>query len=751
MAWDDVSVRDSTAMFANDEQCQSLLRVEGMHCAACALTVERSVMKVPGVKQVNVSAASGTARVQWQPGVAKLSAIAQAVNDAGYTPYPMMQARAQDEHKKAERQELWRLFVAGFCMMQVMMYALPIYQATPGDMTQDINGLMRWASWVLSLPVLFFSASPFFRQAWSDIKQLRAGMDVPVALGILITFFVSTLATFNPQGVMGQEVYFDSLTMFVFFLLCGRYIEARARRRTAGALQALMQRMPHSVVRFKNANQWQQHNETEAVPQAQLRMGDVLRIVAGQALPADGELLSVAARLDEALLTGESKPQFRTLGERLLAGSLNKGEPLVMRVTALAEQTRYSQIVQLMQRASTDKPRIARLADRLAGPFVMAVLLAAAFAAIAWWFIEPSRAALVAATVLIVTCPCALSLATPAAMLAAAGNLARRGVLVQSLQALETLAQVDQIVFDKTGTLTHDALRVDAIEVLQVISEAELQGLMQRALVIAQQSSHPVSRAIAAHLSQLDIDAKRALPSLKLHQAQELAGQGMQAQFEEDDARSIWRLGSASYTQYQPQASETAVLCILARDDIPLLKFSLQEAVRADAFNALQQLSAQRVAVSLLSGDRGKAVEAIASRLGISHAKAGCTPEQKLEVISQAQMQGHMVAMVGDGINDAPVLAKANVAFTLGDAADIARAKSDFVVLNGRVSEVVHAHRLALRTMHIVKQNLAWAALYNAICIPLALLGFLPAWLAGLGMACSSLLVVGNALRLTRD
>lgn len=740
VAWDDTHVQQqSTQLSAIRGHAETVMRIEGMHCAACALSIEKELTALLGVQSARVSAASGTARVIWQPVLVPLSRIAQTVVNAGYTPYPMAHARSQSERVKQQRLELWRLFVAGFCMMQVMMYSVPMYLAAAGEITVDISNLLRWAQWMLTLPVLLFSAAPFFKQAWADVSHRRVGMDVPVALGIVITFVVSSIATFNPLGVLGHEVYFDSLTMFVFFLLCGRYIEARARSKTAGALEALMQRMPRSVERFMG--DWRLE-QTRKVPQSQLIAGDVVRIASGQAFVGDGEVLQGQAQVDEALLTGESRAQLRGIGDAVLAGSVNKGQAVIVRLTRLGEMTRYAQIVQLMQRAATDKPAIARLADRIAGPFVVLVVLAALAAGIVWWWIDPTRAALIAATVLIVTCPCALSLATPAAMLAAAGNLANKGVLVQRLQAFETLARVDLVVFDKTGTLTQDQLNVRSVASLNFMTPEELEKAMARARAMAKQSLHPVARALAHHALQNDVSIGR------ITDLYEEPGKGIRALFD-DDAQE-WRLGSYEFTG-AASPSDDALSCFVSRGGVPIVRVWLDEAVRCDAAQAVKALRSAGAALALLSGDRELAVQRVARELNITNVHASSSPEEKLQYLSGQQQQGHIVAMVGDGINDAPVLAKANVSFALGDAADIARAQADFVVLSGRVSDVAYAQALARRTLRIVKQNLAWAAAYNTLCIPLALMGLMPAWLAGLGMASSSLLVVGNALRLTHQ
>ncbi|MDX9952148.1 MAG: HAD-IC family P-type ATPase, partial [Methylophilaceae bacterium] len=409
----------------------SHLVIEGMHCAACANTVERALKSVPGVLQAEVNGVTGRAAVKWSAGITRPSDWVAAVNRAGYGAVPASDAEALAVRKKAQRLALWRWLVAGFCMMQVMMYAAPIYVAEPGDMTPDILHLLRWASWVLTLPVMLFSCGPFFENAWRDVRQRQVSMDLPVSLGILIMFIASSIATFWPQGWWADEVYFDSITMFVFFLLTGRWLETRLRNKTAGALDDLMRRLPESVERQLADGSF------ERVSVRRLRQGDILRILPGEAFPADGELIHGETLADEALLTGESKPVKKTLHAELIAGSHNLASAILMRVSHVGADTRYAQIVAMMEQAATDKPRLAILADRIARPFLIFVLLASIAAIAYWWQTDPARGLMAAVAVLVVTCPCALSLATPAAMLASAGALARRGVLTRRLQALE--------------------------------------------------------------------------------------------------------------------------------------------------------------------------------------------------------------------------------------------------------------------------------------------------------------------------
>lgn len=717
---------------------ESSVIIEGMHCAACALTLERALLAVPGVASAQVSAASHRARVIWSAERVQPSGWMQAIKKTGYQVLPANDAFASERRRRESRQALWRWLVAGLCMMQVMMYALPAYVARPGDMTPDAAGLLRWASWVLTLPVMLFSCGPFFASALRDVLHRRISMDLPVALGIAVTFAVSSMGTFDAAGIFGREVYFDSLTMFVFFLLTGRWLELRLRDRTAGALEALMNRLPDSVQRRCPDGRF------ERVAVRRLTAGDVVRVLPGESFPADGVLTQGQTLADEALLTGESRPVPRCAGERVMAGSHNLSAAVQMRVEHTGEGTRFAQIVALMQSASLDKPALARLADRIARPFLVAVLLAAAGACLFWWPRDPGHALMVAVAVLIVTCPCALSLATPAAMLAAAGALARRGVLVRRLQALEALAGIDTVVFDKTGTLTSDAMVLCATRTRDGVSEAWALGM---AGALAQHSLHPVSRALAAAgLAHAQIGEWVA------DSVDEVAGRGLSGPVRRGaGAAAAWlRLGSASFCGVQVPAVQALHACL--SDGLGwLATFELTEAVRPDVQAMLQALRADGIDVCLLSGDTPLAVARLAARVGIEQARGGCSPSGKLAFLREAQRRGRKVAMVGDGLNDGPVLAGAHASFAFGQAVPLAQAQADFVVMGDRLEPVAQTLRLARRTMRVVRQNLAWAAIYNAVCIPLAVLGWLPAWLAGLGMALSSLIVVLNALRLSSD
>ncbi|MEP7283166.1 MAG: heavy metal translocating P-type ATPase [Rubrivivax sp.] len=711
----------------------SSLQLSGMTCAACAGLIRHALLDVDGVRQVDVSAASQRARVRWDPECTRASTLVAAVRSAGYDAAPDAAAPARALRLAEQRRAIWRLFVAGICMMQVMMLVTPSYVAGPGELAPDLRQLLNWGAWLLTLPVVLFSAGPFFGGAVRALRQRRIAMDVPVAFGIGLAFVASTAATFDPGGLFGAETYFDSVTMFVTFLLAARLFEVRARHRAQQDIEATTAALPPAA--------WRETVDggTECISVQRLRPGDVVRVPHGEAFPADGRLIEGRAQADESLLTGEAAAVDKAAGDELVAGSVNRGAPVRMRVERVGADTRFEAIVAMMRDALTQRPAAARLADRIAAPFLWTVLLLAAGSAAVWSLIDPARAPAVAVAVLIVTCPCALSLAAPAALVAAAGGLARRGVLLQRLDALEPLARLQHLFVDKTGTLTEAP--VGAVGV-RVAPEALLDAsdALATAAALARWSTHPVARAIAA--------ASPSVPSASaLHDVEELAGRGMTGR---DGAGHHWSLGGAGDAALPDWAR--GARSVLRRDDALVAAFDTDERLRAGAVAALVALRAEGVELTLLSGDNAPRVQALAHQLGLAPTQtiAGARPADKLAALVAAQRGGTVVGMVGDGVNDAPVLARADVSLAMGQGALIARAQADAVIVSGDWADFDRARSTARRTLAIVRQNLAWAAGYNLVALPLAMSGWLPPWAAGLGMALSSLLVVANAARAAR-
>jgi Cu2+-exporting ATPase len=766
------------------------LRLSGLHCAGCAASVEAALRSDAAVRDVSVSHASQSARVRFDSQRTNLNALLQVVRSAGYGA-ALDEADAARELRRSEsRLALWRAFVAAFCGMQVMMLALPGYVAEAGDIAPDLTRLLDWGAWLLTVPVLLFSAAPFFSGAWRSLQVRRIGMDVPVALGISVAFIASSGAALNPAGPFGHEVYFDSLTMFISFLLIGRWIEMRMRHWAAEALEAATGVMPQTALRLGA------DGLSEAVPIDQLRVSDILRIAVGEAFPADGVVIEGRSHVDESLLSGESKPVPKLPGMSVIGGSINLGAPVMMRVERCGADTRYEAIVGLMRDAATQRPASARWADRWAGPFLWVVLLLAGLGALVWSFIDPQRAVWVAVSVLVVTCPCALSLATPSALLAAAQALARRGVLLRRIDALEPLAAMQRLFLDKTGTLTTQRPRLARIERLPVCADLTEPELLRLAASLGAWSHHPLSMALC-----------EAAPPDRRAQAwrdvREQAGAGVEAI---DVLGQRWRLGNARwvlgaagvvallrvgdsadvdsanvdsanvdsanvdsanvdsadvdsadvdsadvFSGESPRASAAqGVRVSLGREGAVLAHFIFDETLADGVAQALAALRADGIALTLLSGDAPARVQRLARRLEIDATQAigGATPERKLLEIEAAQARGESVGMIGDGVNDAPVLARADVSLAMGEGALLARASADAVIVSNRLADVVQARAMAKRTLRVIAQNIAWAATYNAVCVPLALFGLLPPWAAGLGMAASSLLVVGNSLRL---
>lgn len=739
------------------------LGLSGMYCAACAITIEDALRKVPGVTEVQVQATSQRARILVNPAAVKLSELVAAVQDAGYRAWPDAAARAGHERLRERRVLMWRLSVAAFCMMQVMMITWPQYVAGQDEIPADLWNLMNWACWVLSLPVMLFSCGPFLQGAWRAARRGRVSMDTPVSLGILGTFIVSTGVTFGNQDLFGHEAYFDSLTMFVTFLLAGRWLESRARERVTQSLESMCVRLPEAVERAVNAEEDLATVASESTPLSSLRHGDRVRVAVGQAFPADGQILAGETEVDESLLTGESRAVPRQVGQMVVAGSLNMSAPVWMAIERLGPDTRYQQIVSLVHQAMTEKPGWMRFADRMAAPFLWGVILLAAGGALAWQWIDPSKSVWVAVSVLVVTCPCALSLAAPSALLAAAGAMARKGLLVRRLDALEALAEIDQVYFDKTGTLTEGELSIVSlatpqgrIAAAQGLPAAQIEhwGL---AAALASYSQHPLSRSLVKAAQDAG-----GWPATSWVDVREQAGKGVQAT---DAQGRVWRLGllswvlpaAAAEAGWWTQDSDARVWMAAIDDTGTLVPetvtgFVFDEVFRAEARPTVQRLRELGCQSALLSGDQASRVHAAARLLGQGEdmvvAQAQATPEDKLNVIARIQAEGHRVAVVGDGINDAPVLAKADVSVALDQGAALAQSQADLIILGGRLLGLPEAVVISRQAMRIVRQNLAWAAIYNASCIPLALAGLMPPWLAGLGMALSSLGVVLNALRL---
>jgi len=716
---------------------EATLILEGITCAACIWLNERHLSRLPGVLAAEVNYTTRRARVRWDLRRVKLSEILAQVALIGYRAWPATSAAAEETRKRETRAALWRIFVAGFGMMQVMMYALPAYLASDGTMSEDIRLLMRLASLVLTIPVVFYSAAPFFRSAWRDLRQRRLGMDVPVALGIGVAFIASVVATFTG----GAEVYFDSITMFVFFLLCGRYLEMRARQKAAASLEYLDKALPLAAHRL---SAYPGSMASEEIPAVNLRRGDLVLVRPGESFPADGSIVEGDTESDESLLSGESRPVRKCAGAEVAGGAVNRLSPVVVQVERVGEETRVSAIRRLVERAGTQRPRITERTDRIAGWFVAAVILVAASSALYWLRVDATRALWVAVAVLVVTCPCALSLATPAALAVAVGRLARRGVVATRSHALETLAEATHVVFDKTGTLTEGQLVLNATHCMASVPRERCVAL---AAALETGSEHPAAAALLIIAPPAETGAVADLHNVP--------GAGIEASI----AGTRYRIGTYAFVSALAGApgsgpvaeNRMATRVWLGREHEWLACFDFADRVRPEAEPVVQRLRDAGRQVVILSGDTLPAVQAVAQHLGVESYAAGLSPEDKQARVQALQQAGACVAMVGDGVNDAPVLAQAQLSIAMGSGAVMSQAQADMVLLSGRLHGLLDALDIANRTRSIVRQNLAWALGYNVVALPLAAAGLVTPWMAGIGMASSSLLVVLNALRPMRS
>jgi Cu2+-exporting ATPase len=739
-------VQQTFVRAANDGTKEAALMLENITCAACVWLIEKRIGSLPGVRSAEINYATRRARVTWDDQRTRLSAILQAIADIGYGAQPYDAARSDEIYRTERRRALLRLFVAGFGSMQVMMTASAVYFAD-GDMTSDIEMLMRSASFVLTAPVVFYSAGPFFRNAWRDLRSSRVGMDVPVAFAIAVAFAASVWATLTGAG----EVYYDSIAMFVFLLLTARYLQSGAQAKAAQAVEQLARLIPAIAERVPG---FPATRSTEPVAVAQLRPGDHVLVRAGSPIPADGRVVEGASRVDEALLTGESRPVVKGAGDVLIGGAVNVASPLVMRVEHVGQHTVLSAIVRLLDRALAEKPRITQLADRVAQHFLLVLLVVVAIAGAIWTMIDPGSAVWIIVSMLVVACPCALSLATPTAITAATGQLAQRGVLLTRGDTLETLAHATHFVFDKTGTLTHgryELLDVKVVDVTTGPADEQRKQCLAWAAALEATSEHPIANALrdaapqggVVHASNVvnhpgaGVEGCIQDRRLRIGSAAfvaELAGDAPPGMMNAADSASIVALGQ------EASGSTSGWLAV----------FSLGDPIRDEAGAVIRELLDRGKMVSLVSGDRPEVVQHVAKELGIPHTIADARPQDKLDYVLHQQAVGDAIVMVGDGVNDAPVLAAASVSIAVGRSTDVARASADAVLLKDKLRGVVDAVDAAGRTVTVIRQNLAWAFAYNFAALPLAALGYVTPWMAGVGMALSSLLVVTNALRLTR-
>lgn len=737
LMFDHAEFQKSFVRELGEHEREASLILEGITCSACVWLNERHIGQLPGVTGVDVNYATRRARVRWDTSRIKLSDILSAITAIGYRAYPYDAAKHEELAKKERREALWRVWVAGFGMMQVMMYAIPVYIAGEGEMPMDIETLIRWASLVLTLPVVLYSSSPFFKGAWRDLKLRRVGMDVPVALGIGVAFVASVWATVTQTG----EVYFDSVAMFVFFLLGGRYLEMTARQKAVSVSEALAKLLPAFCQRLLG---FPGNREPEQVVVSDLRPGDVVLVRPGDTIPADGRVLEGHSNANEALLTGESRPVAKQSGDSVTGGSINMESPLFIQVEQVGEATRLSAIIRLMERAAAEKPRIVEMADRIAQWFVACLLFFAVLVALGWYLVDPSRALWITVSVLVVTCPCALALATPISLTVAAGALAKDGLLVTRGHAVETLARATHFVFDKTGTLTKGEMCLQEV----AVQRGERLEVLSLAAALERASEHPLALAI-----------RRGVEGGELPTAEDVrteAGMGLEGVVSgrclrigrPDYVAALAGAGAVPWPEGWQESGDTVVA--LGDQEGVLAFFRIGDELRQEARELVADLQAAGRQVILMSGDAEAVAQRVGRSLGIADVRAAMSPQAKRDAVLALQEAGAVVAMVGDGVNDAPVLAQAQVSVAMGAGSQLARTQADLLLLSENLEYLRRGVRRSRFSMQVIRQNLLWSFSYNFLALPLAALGHVTPWAAGIGMSASSLLVVMNALRIQR-
>lgn len=723
---------------------EAVLMLGGITCAACVWLIEQQLLRTDGIVRIDLNYSTHRCRVVWEDGKIRLSDILLKIRQTGYTAAPYDAQKIEAANQKERKQYIVRLAVAGLGMMQTMMFALPTY-LYGGDIEPDFLQILHWGGFLMVLPVVFYCAVPFYQGTLRDLKNRRVGMDTPITVAIIMTFIagVYSLAT-----NAGQGMYFESIAMLLFFLLGGRFMEQIARRKAGDAAERLVKLIPAFCHHMPDYPDTQETCEAAVV---KLKVGDIVMVKPGETVPVDGTVVEGSSAVNEAMLTGESLPVAKMPSEKVTAGTLNTQSPLIIRTDRTGSSTRLSHIVRLLDRALAQKPRTAELAEQYASTFVFGELLLAVPVFIGWMFYADAHTALwITVALLVITCPCALSLATPTALAASTGALAREGILISGKQTLETLAQTTDIIFDKTGTLTRGNPTVSRISLLSGIDEAFVLAVAQ---ALEQQSEHPLARAILNHRV-----SDGMIPDIRVGQRLNHVGEGVGAQLTVNGETQVWALGRAAYVAkiageppQDEQSSESGSAVYLGNQLGFQAVFYLQDPLKEGAEEVVRKLKRQHLTLHLLSGDRETAVAETARALGIAHYRAQAMPEDKLEYVKALQKEGKKVLMIGDGINDAPVLAQADTSAAVAGGTDIARDGADIVLLNEDLNTVPHMLAQAGRTRQIIRQNLSWASAYNIIAVPLAVLGYVQPWIAALGMSFSSLVVLGNAMRLHKQ
>jgi len=709
-----------------------ILTVENVTCAACAWLIERKLATLSGIEQSNVNTSSARLTLKWQSEHLKLSDILLALAQVGYKAYPFKADVAERNEVAATKSYLRRLVVAGLATMQVMMFAMASYFDVIGSLSDNLNEYFRYISLLISLPVVFYASNPFYKNALSALFAKRLNMDVPVSIAILLAFAASAYATITQQG----DIYFESVCMFAFFLLLGRYLEQLTKRKAAQNSSNLLKLIPSTATLISPDNNDQKYQQ---VPAKTLKCDQYVLIKPGEIIPADGIVTKGTTQCNEAILTGEQLPIHKTLGDWVFASTINHDQTIEVQVKQERSDQLISKIIALQEQATLDKPKLATLADKLSQYVVISILFLSGLTYLGWWLVDSNHALWSALAVLVATCPCALSLATPSAYTAATSQLQQLGLLVKQGNSLDVLTQLTHICFDKTGTLTTGSFVIKDCD--SIIDRQTTLGIIA---AIESQSTHPIANAFKPYFNS----------EFTVNDGENFQGGGLSAIVNGQQ----YYLGSYEFIGQRADISTTInikntndVVIYLATKDELVATLSLNDDIRSHSNEFIAQLQSSGITTTLLTGDNSKNANYVAQQLNINHVKQGQSPQDKLSYLKSLQNNNAIVAMFGDGVNDAPVLSQAHLSFAMNNGADIAKSSADIVLLHDDLSKVASAISLAKKTKRIITQNFCWALGYNLTAVPFAIVGLLPPYLAAIGMSLSSIIVVSNSLRLLKD
>ena len=694
------------------------LSLEGVSCAACAWLIEKQVSSQDGVYGIRVNTTTNRALLSWDNTKTKLSELLSAIHTLGYKAAPFEADQQEAAYHRSMKNYLYRLGVAGLATMQVMMLAVALYLEVFGNLEPEFKHYFRWVSLIFATPVLLYSALPFYINAWRSIKGRTLGMDVPVSIALLFAYVASLVATVTEQG----EVFFESISMFTFFLLLGRFLEMRARRKAAAASGNLLKLVPAMATTL----------DGEQIPVKTLKVGDKIRVLPGEHIPADGIVLSGRVHIDESMLTGESIHVVKNQGDSVFAGTLNGDESFELEVKSSKADSVISNIVRLQDEAQLSKPRIAEIADIVARYFVAVILIISFGTWLYWHQTKPEDAFWIMLSVLVATCPCALSLATPTAITCSTSRMGNFGILLRKGHVFETLCKVNHLIIDKTGTLTEGDIRISQTE---TYAELDKDTCLQIAASLEQHANHPIAKAFKAFESD----------DIKVESVNNVIGSGITGEW---DGHKV-AIGSSEFILGQAQNDQSNGI-YLSLDDKHIATFVYEDPIRKESIEFIQKFKEAGIKTTLLTGDSLVNAKPVAEEIGITDIVANAKPEDKLAYLNSRDDKD-ITMMVGDGINDAPILAGAHLSVAMGGGTDVAKASADMVLLGDKLDRLLQSRKLALKTRKIIRENLAWSLGYNLLILPLAVAGLVAPYIAVVGMSASSIIVVSNSLRLLKE